>query len=233
MTTLRGNRAKTSRATTEHNVPDEQRFQQVYQENQRLIYRYVSCWVNNREDVEDLTSLIFLKAWQKGDFLRSPKAIQKWLFQVARTTIADYWRTRSRENTCSLDELLGVDWDDPDQEESRVTNKPSAYRQRNLHHLSTRSLEEDLLDAEPESPGHEGLTATGSGPTGGVQRLLQALPEQYREVLTYRFLCSLSIRETAQRMGLTVANVKVIQFRALKRAAESGDVARESGGRGP
>ena len=53
-----------------------------------------------------------------------------------------------------------------------------------------------------------------------VQVLLQALPVQYREVLTYRFLLNLSIRETARRMGLTVATVKVMQFRALKRAAD-------------
>ena len=52
-----------------------------------------------------------------------------------------------------------------------------------------------------------------------LQRLLQRLPWRYREVLTYRFLLSLSIKDTALRMGLTVANVKVLQLRALKRAA--------------
>lgn len=36
---------------------------------------------------------------------------------------------------------------------------------------------------------------------------------------TCRFLLNLTIRETALRMGLTETNVKVIQFRALKRAA--------------
>ncbi len=53
-----------------------------------------------------------------------------------------------------------------------------------------------------------------------VQRILAALPNNYREVLTCRFLYNLSIKETAQRLGLTEANVKVLQFRALKRAAE-------------
>jgi RNA polymerase sigma-70 factor (ECF subfamily) len=53
-----------------------------------------------------------------------------------------------------------------------------------------------------------------------VQRLLQALPEHYREVLTCRFLLNLSIRETAQRLGLSEANVKVMQFRAVKRASD-------------
>lgn len=53
-----------------------------------------------------------------------------------------------------------------------------------------------------------------------VQRLLQALPHRHREVLTCRFLLQLSIQDTALRMGLTVADVKVLQLRALKRAAE-------------
>ena len=53
-----------------------------------------------------------------------------------------------------------------------------------------------------------------------IQRILRALPEHYREVLTCRFLYNLSIKDTALRMGLTEANVKVLQFRALKRAAD-------------
>ena len=59
--------------------------------------------------------------------------------------------------------------------------------------------------------------ATGRGV---VYFILQALQENYREVLYNRFLLNLSIKDTALRMGLTEANVKVLQFRALKRAAE-------------
>jgi RNA polymerase sigma-70 factor (ECF subfamily) len=78
---------------------------------------------------------------------------------------------------------------------------------------------EALMDTGWNSPVEEPLA---NKDTAGdrVQLILQALPEQYREVLTCRFLLNLSIRETAQRMGLTVANVKVKQFRAIKRAAD-------------
>ena len=50
--------------------------------------------------------------------------------------------------------------------------------------------------------------------------LLDQLPQSYRAVLTYRLLEGLSVTETAQRMGTTTANVKVMQHRALKRAAQ-------------
>ncbi len=68
----------------------------------------------------------------------------------------------------------------------------------------------------------------GSDPAERVKRLMQALPAHYRDVLTCRFLLDLSISETATRLGLTEANVKVLQFRALKRAAAVEQVASRS-----
>ena len=54
---------------------------------------------------------------------------------------------------------------------------------------------------------------------GTVLALLQPLPPRYRQVLELRFLEGLTIEETAARMRITVANAKVIQHRALKKAA--------------
>jgi RNA polymerase sigma-70 factor, ECF subfamily len=158
-----------------------QEFQTLYQENLGLIYRYVYSKVGNREEAEDLTSQIFIKAVRGVDQERGMQSIQKWLFQVARTTIADYWRVYYRISTNSLEELLEAGWEGP-------------------------------ADEEP--------AAASNQPAERVKRILQALPEHYREVLTCRFLLNLSIKETALSMGLTEANVKVLQFRALKRAAD-------------
>jgi len=158
-----------------------QEFQSFYQENLGLIYRYIYSKVGNREEAEDLTSQIFIKAVRSVDLERGPHSMQKWLFQVARTTIADYWRSYYRISISSLEELLDAGWEGP--------------------------IEEDAVD-------------TSTTPMERVQRILQALPEHYREVLTCRFLLNLSIKETALRLGLTESNVKVLQFRALKRAAD-------------
>jgi RNA polymerase sigma-70 factor (ECF subfamily) len=160
---------------------DVREFQTFYQENLGLIYRYVYSKVGNREEAEDLTSQIFIKAVRGVDTERGPLSVQKWLFQVARTTIADYWRSYYRVSVSSLDELLEAGWEGPIGEEPIAENSRPAER---------------------------------------VERILQALPEHYREVLRCRFLLNLSIRDTAQRMSLTEANVKVLQFRALKRAAD-------------
>src|SRR5579863_2141159 len=141
-----------------------QEFQTFYQENLGLIYRYVYSKVGNREEAEDLTSQIFIKAVRGVDTERGPLSIQKWLFQVARTTIADYWRTHYRIVVNSLEALLEAGWEGPAEEEPTISS------------------------ARPEER---------------VQRILQALPEHYREVLNCRFLLNLSIKETALHMGLT------------------------------
>ncbi len=156
-----------------------QEFQTLYQENHGRIYRYAYESVKNHEEAEDLTSHIFFKAVRGVKYERGRKVTRLWLVQVARTTIADYWRARPRVAIYSLEALAEAGWEGPAK-----------------------------------------ASATSSGTiVDHVQRILQALPRHYRDVLTCRFLLSLSIRETAIRMGITEANVKVLQFRALKRAA--------------
>jgi RNA polymerase sigma-70 factor (ECF subfamily) len=181
VSTLRKKTGEEDRAAAEQAKTGAQDFQTFYQENLNLIYRYVYSKVGNREEAEDLTSQVFIKAVRGVNTERGALSVQKWLFQVARTTIADYWRARYRIATSSLEALLESGWEGP---------------------------------AECEE------VAIATGPVERVQRLLQALPQHYREVLTCRFLLNLSIRDTALQLGLTEANVKVLQFRALRRAAD-------------
>ena len=55
-----------------------------------------------------------------------------------------------------------------------------------------------------------------------VAALLKRLPEQYARVLDLRFLQRLSVAETADRLGVSHGNAKVLQHRALRRAAMLG-----------
>jgi RNA polymerase sigma-70 factor (ECF subfamily) len=52
-----------------------------------------------------------------------------------------------------------------------------------------------------------------------VARILDALPERQRQVLTLRFLRGYTIRQAAAELGVSVANAKVLQHRALRAAA--------------
>lgn len=161
-------------------IPESSRLRQIYEEHVTSVYRYVYGKVGNREEAEDLTSQVFVKAIRTYDHTRSPETLQSWLFQVARTTIADHWRHFYRLRVNSLDDLLEAGWEGP----AEVAADPRSYQ-----------------------------------PELRARKLLDRLPERYREVLTYRFLLNYSIRETAEKMHLSESNVKVLQFRALKRAA--------------
>jgi RNA polymerase sigma factor (sigma-70 family) len=50
-------------------------------------------------------------------------------------------------------------------------------------------------------------------------RILDALPERYRRILELRFLEGCSIKDAARSMSISVANAKVLQHRALAKAA--------------
>ena len=76
------------------------------------------------------------------------------------------------------------------------------------------------MEAGWEGPLEEEEMEVGSRPTERVQGMLLALPQSYRDVLTCRLLVHLSVKETAARMSRSEASVKILQFRALKRAAD-------------
>jgi RNA polymerase sigma factor (sigma-70 family) len=68
-----------------------------------------------------------------------------------------------------------------------------------------------LEDSPPESD---------AGPR--ARRLLDGLQERYRRILELRFLDALSVKDAAQAMGVSVANAKLLQHRALRMAGKTG-----------
>lgn len=85
---------------------------------------------------------------------------------------------------------------------------------RTLGHQIT-TIDPGEFEQIPEPPA---APSTGTA-AGRVARLLEALPERYRRILQLRFLENATIRETATSMQITIANAKVLQFRALRQAA--------------
>jgi len=61
---------------------------------------------------------------------------------------------------------------------------------------------------------------TESDAPNRVRELLAELPDRYARILKLRFLDSCSLRETAHAMNISVGNAKVLQHRALRRAAQ-------------
>jgi len=53
-----------------------------------------------------------------------------------------------------------------------------------------------------------------------VREVLAELPDNYARILQLRFLDSCTLREAAHAMNISVGNAKVLQHRALRRAAQ-------------
>ena len=134
---------------------DEQALEAFYREQFRLVYHYVYRRVGNRQEAEDLTSSVFLKAVRGLRQERGAQSMRSWLLRVAHTTIIDYWRARARATSTSLEALQEAGWGGPaqvdvfeegDRPEERVQRVLQALPQREraiptyrfLHGLSCR-----------------------------------------------------------------------------------------------
>jgi RNA polymerase sigma-70 factor (ECF subfamily) len=73
---------------------------------------------------------------------------------------------------------------------------------------------DDLEDVPPDSE-----EAISTAPER-VRAVLSTLPSQYSRILELRFLQSRSVQDSATEMGVSVANAKVLQHRALRLAAQ-------------
>jgi RNA polymerase sigma-70 factor (ECF subfamily) len=75
------------------------------------------------------------------------------------------------------------------------------------------SIELDDVAADPPDPPRPDAAAR-------ARAVLAQLPERYRLILELRFLQGLSVRDAAAELGVSVANAKVLQHRALQLAAQ-------------
>jgi RNA polymerase sigma factor (sigma-70 family) len=72
---------------------------------------------------------------------------------------------------------------------------------------------------EPADAGARREPARDDRAARRVEALLGNLPDRYRRVLELRFIQRMTVAETAHAMGITSGNAKVLQYRALRKAA--------------
>ena len=80
------------------------------------------------------------------------------------------------------------------------------------------AIEDDIADE-----GEQDVVASDA--PDRVRQVLAHLPDNYRRILELRFLQAFSVREAAGHMGVSVANAKVLQHRALQMAAQMSEEA--------
>lgn len=86
---------------------DSGAFAELYDGYATRVYRFVYYRTGHKETAEDLTSVIFTKAYQKIAGFKSDKGVfGAWLFKIARNTVIDHMRTK--KTTLDLDEAFNI-----------------------------------------------------------------------------------------------------------------------------
>lgn len=62
------------------------------------IYRFILLKISHREEAEDLTHQVFLKAWKSiGSYKHQGHPFGSWLYRIARNTVVDHHRKSKPE----------------------------------------------------------------------------------------------------------------------------------------
>lgn len=74
---------------------DSEAFAQLYDACVKRVYRYIYFRVAEDETAEDLTSQVFLKAWENLDRYKARGSpFLAWLYTIARNLVIDHYRTQ-------------------------------------------------------------------------------------------------------------------------------------------
>lgn len=81
-----------------------EKFGELYDKYIKKIYNFVYYKTWHQETTEDITSQTFMKALERiGSFDSNRGTFQAWLYQIARNTVIDYYRTS--KNSLNIDDI--------------------------------------------------------------------------------------------------------------------------------
>lgn len=153
----------------------------VWTSTQNKLINFVFRYTQDRAVAEDIVQDVFLKVHSKIDQVRESDKLVGWIFQVARHTITDYFRQKSK----------AVDVNDIDWESGPVTLNDcvSSCLSDMLTTLPTKyreALEFTELKSRSQLELAKALNISYSGAKSRVQRARQMLKEKMEEAYNIR-----------------------------------------------
>jgi RNA polymerase sigma-70 factor (ECF subfamily) len=156
------------------------------------VFGYIAARIPDRSTAEDLTSEVFLKMVEGIDKVRTHEeaGIAAWLFQVARVTIAGYYRQREKQPAFIPLEPTGEKGD------TDIWGKYDAL----VNHPDTDPIQCSESREEWDT----------------VVHAINCLTEEQRQVLVGRLILGYDVATVARMIGKQANAVKALQFRALQ-----------------
>jgi len=159
-------------------------FSTTYNQCAGKIHRYILFRVEDEKTAEDLTSQVFMKAWEKIDHFE-PTGAQfiTWLFTIAHNAVIDHYRTR--KDTVALEVSMKEPNDRLSPEEESVSRFEEESLLQAIHKLTREQQNVVILKfmngmSTEEIASHLGKT---TGTIRALQmRALQSLSRQMAEI---------------------------------------------------
>ena len=157
---------------------DKEAYGHLYDLYFMQIFKYLLVRTNTQEDAEDMTEIVFMKAWEHLPLFGGKKKdrnFRPWLYKIANNTLVDHYRTRKQ--------FLPLE----------------------------TALQTSLGEGEPDR------IALKNQESRRIIQVIKQLDEVSQKVIMSRFFGGLSHKETALSIDVNENNVRVIQYRALKK----------------
>lgn len=99
-------------------------YDELIRRYQRKIYQLVYNMTSNREDAEDLTQDVFVKAYSALEHFKGDSSFYTWVYRIAVNRTINYLKKRKRNAALSLDDMDQAVERDPDYVELRSRESP-------------------------------------------------------------------------------------------------------------
>ncbi len=162
-------------------------FETLVSRHERRIYALALRMLRNPHDAEDVTQQTFIDALEGLKGFRSEASFATWILRIATYASLKILRKRKGLEVISLDHALDPGNDGVDFPHPEYIADWRESPERLAQHGETGRLIEEALDE---------------------------LDEKYRVIFLLRDVQGLSVRETAEALGLSEVNVKVRLLRA-------------------
>ena len=172
---------------------DPEIFAQLVQRYERELFSYLRRYLGTAEMAEDVFQAAFLQVHLKCDQFEEGRRFRPWLYTIATNQAIDAQRRNRRHRMVSIDQT----GDRNDEEVGRLANLLESNNSDPLQKVS-----------EFES-------------AAWVQKALDELSDQMRNVVTLVYYQGLKYREAAEVMGIPVGTVKSRLHAAILRLTES------------
>lgn len=117
-------------------------FEQVYEAFLAPMYRFILFKVSHRQDAEDLSAQVFLRAWQHLYHQQRPvENLRAFLYQVAKNLVIDFYRQRARD---------GISLEPYEAAAARVDEKQLQLFRRIEHAIELDDIERALRSLKDE-----------------------------------------------------------------------------------